>query len=127
VALAAEAARALMASGADVLTGTAQMVVGAIGAARAKRVPWFATQANQAELAPEIVVASQVYKWDVILKKIIDDLDKGVMGGKKYQINLNNGGIVIEFNDRFKLDPKIKELGLKTIAGVKDGSIKTGL
>ncbi len=127
VALAAEAARALMASGADVLTGTAQMVVGAIGAARSKRVPWFATQANQTELAPEIVVASQVYKWDVILNKIIDDLDKGVMGGKKYQINLANGGIVIEFNDKFKLDPKVRELGLKTIAGVKDGSIKTGL
>jgi basic membrane protein A len=127
VALAAEAARALMASGADVLTGTAQMVVGAIGAARSKRVPWFATQANQTELAPEIVVASQVYKWDVILKKIIADLDNGVMGGKKYKINLNNGGIVIEFNDKFKLDPKVKELGLKAIAGIKDGSIKTGL
>jgi basic membrane protein A len=127
VALAAEAARALMASGADVLTGTAQIVVGAIGAARSKRVPWFATQANQTELAPEIVVASQVYKWDVILKKIIADLDNGVMGGKKYKINLNNGGIVIEFNDKFKLDPKVKELGLKAIAGIKDGSIKTGL
>ncbi len=127
VALAAEAARALMASGSDVLTGTAQMVVGAIGAARSKRVPWFATQANQSELAPEIVVASQVYKWEVVLRQILADLDKGVRGGKKYEINLNNGGIVIEFNDKFKLDPKVRELGMKTIAGVKDGSIKTGL
>ncbi len=127
VALAAEAARALMASGADVLTGTAQMVVGAIGAARAKRVPWFATQANQAELAPEIVVASQVYKWEVILNQIITDLDKGIKGGKKYDITLANGGIVIEFNDKYKLDPAIKELGMKTMAGIKDGSVKTGL
>ena len=52
VALSAEAGRALMATGADVLTGTAQMVVGAIGAARAKKVPWFGTQANQTSLAP---------------------------------------------------------------------------
>lgn len=127
VALAAEAARALMAAGSDVLTGTSQMVVGAIGAARAKRVPWFATQANQTELAPEIVVASQVYKWEVVLKKILADMDKGIKGGKKYQINLANGGIVIEFNDGYKLDPKVRELGLKTIAGIKDGSIKTDL
>lgn len=126
VALAAEAAKAHMAAGADVLTGTAQMVVGAIGAARAKRIPWFGTQANQTTLAPEIVVASQVYKWEVVLKQIIADMDKGVKGGKKYAINLANNGIVIEFNDGYKLDPAVKELGMKTIAGIKDGSIKTG-
>ncbi len=124
VALAAEAARAHMAAGADVLTGTSQMVVGAIGAARAKRVPWFGTQANQTELAPEIVVASQVYKWEVILKKIIADMDAGVKGGKMYKIDLANNGIVIEFNDAYKLDPAVKEAGLKAIAGIKDGSIK---
>jgi len=127
VALAAEAARAHIAAGADVLTGTAQMVVGAIGAARAKRVAWFGTQANQTELAPEIVVASQVYKWEVILKKIIADMDKGVKGGKMYEINLANNGIVIEFNDAYKLADDVKQLGLKTIAGIKDGSIKTGV
>ncbi len=125
VALAAEAARAHMAAGADVLTGTAQMVVGAIGAARAKRVAWFGTQANQTELAPEIVVASQVYKWEVILKKIIADMDNGVKGGKMYDINLANNGIVIEFNDAYKLDPAVKEAGMKAIAGIKDGSIVT--
>ncbi len=125
VALAAEAARAHMAAGADVLTGTAQMVVGAIGAARAKRVAWFGTQANQTELAPEIVVASQVYKWEVILKKIIADMDNGVKGGKMYDINLANNGIVIEFNDAYKLDPAVKEAGMKAMAGIIDGSIVT--
>lgn len=127
VALAAEAAKAHMAAGADVLTGTAQMVVGAIGAARARRVPWFGTQANQTELAPEIVVASQVYKWEVVLKKILADLDRGIKGGKKYRINLANGGIKIEFNDKYKLDPKVKEAGIKAMAGIRDGSVKTGI
>lgn len=124
VALAAEAARAHMAAGADVLTGTAQMVVGAIGAARAKRVAWFGTQANQAELAPEIVVASQVYKWEVILRQIIADLDNGVKGGKKYEITLANDGLVIEFNPKYKLPAAVKEAGMKTVAGIKNGSIK---
>ncbi|NQU66158.1 MAG: BMP family protein [SAR324 cluster bacterium] len=124
VALAAEAARAHMSAGADVLTGTAQMVVGAIGAARSKRVAWFGTQANQTELAPEIVVASQVYKWEVILSKIIQDLDNGILGGKLYEINLANGGLVIEFNDSYKLSADAKQAGLKAMAGIKDGSIK---
>ncbi|MBU2515822.1 BMP family protein [bacterium] len=123
VALAAEAARAHMAAGADVLTGTAQMVVGAIGAARAKRAAWFGTQANQTELAPEIVVASQVYKWEVILSQIIADLDNGIKGGKMYEINLKNGGLVIEFNDAYNLPDGVKQAGLQAIAEIKNGSI----
>ena len=124
VALAAEAARAHLAAGADVLTGTAQMVVGAIGAARAKRAGWFGTQANQTELAPEIVVASQVYKWEVILKQIFSDMKKGIKGGKMYEINLANGGLVIEFNDAYNIPSKAKQAGIDAIAGIKNGSIK---
>lgn len=126
VALAAEAGRAHMATGADVLTGTAQMVVGAIGAARAKKAAWFGTQANQTELAPEIVVASQVYKWEVILRQILSDFDKGVLGGKKYAITLANKGLVIEFNPKFKLQENIKKAGMDAITGIKNGSIKVG-
>ena len=62
VQLASEAASAHIAAGADVLSGTAQMVVGAISVADDAGVPWFGTQANQSSLAPDIVVASQVYK-----------------------------------------------------------------
>jgi len=41
VALAAEAAQSLIGAGADVLSGTAQMVVGAIGVAKSENVLWF--------------------------------------------------------------------------------------
>ena len=127
VALAAEAARALMAAaGADVLTGTAQMTVGAIGAARAKGVAWFGTQSNQTKLAPEIVVASQVYRWEVALRKILQSMDKGVLGGQKYIINLSNGGIAMEFNEAYKLPDDVKKVGMDTIKGIIAGSIKTG-
>ncbi|MCK5768373.1 MAG: BMP family protein, partial [Candidatus Atribacteria bacterium] len=56
VALASEAAQTHINVGADVLTGTAQMVVGAIGVARQRGVLWFGTQADQTSLAPEVVV-----------------------------------------------------------------------
>ena len=54
------------------LTGSAQMVVGAIGAARSKRAAWFGTQANQASLAPDIVVACPGRLLDHIRRYSID-------------------------------------------------------
>ncbi|MFV0439445.1 MAG: BMP family protein [Desulfopila sp.] len=122
VALAAEAARAHLAAGADVLTGTAQMVVGAIGVARAKSIPWFGTQANQTALAPEIVVASQVYKWQVVLEQILADIDRGILGGKKYAIDLANGGLAIEFNEAYPLPDEIKAIGAEAIATIQKGA-----
>ena len=50
VALAKEAAESQLAAGADVLTGTAQMVVGAVGVAADNDMLWFGTQANQTSL-----------------------------------------------------------------------------
>lgn len=123
VALAAEAARAHLSVGADVLTGTAQMVVGAVGVARAKKTPWFGTQANQTRLAPEIVVASQVYKWQVVLKQILDEMDKGILGGKEYAIDLANGGLAIEFNDKYELPADVKAIGMNAIAAIKEGKV----
>ncbi|MFW2380940.1 MAG: BMP family protein [Acidimicrobiales bacterium] len=127
VALAAEAAEAHIANNADVLTGTAQMVVGATGVAKSNSVPWFGTQSNQTSLGEEIVVASQVYHWEVVLVDIIAGVRDGKLGGEVYTLTLENGGLEIEFNDAFGLDPAIKEAGEAAVAGLKDGSVSTGL
>jgi basic membrane lipoprotein Med (substrate-binding protein (PBP1-ABC) superfamily) len=126
-ALAAEAANTHLSAGADVLTGTAQMVVGAIGKAKEANALWFGTQSNQTSLAPSIVVASQVYHWEGILKEMIDSIQKGTLGGKTFTANLANGGEVIEFNPDYKLPADAQSLADKTIAGIKDGSIKIQL
>ena len=127
VALAAEAATTHIAAGADVMTGTAQMVVGAIGKAEEKGVLWFGTQSNQTSLAPKIVVASQVYHWEVALREIIKLIKSGTLGGKSFAANLGNGGEVIEFNPDYQLPAEAKTLAEQTIAGIKDGSIKITL
>ncbi len=126
VALASEAANSFVAAGADVMTGTAQMVVGAVGVAKGKNVAWFGTQSNQASLAPTVVVASQVYHWEVVLSQIIDSIRAGTVGGKSFTINLANDGEVIEFNDGYSLPADVKSKGEEAITGIKDGSIKTG-
>jgi basic membrane protein A len=127
VALASEAANSFIQSGADVMTGTAQMTVGAIGVAAEDNVAWFGTQSNQASVGPSVVVASQVYHWEVVLSQMIDAIRAGTLGGKTYQINLENGGEVIEYNDGYSLPTDVKAKGDAAIEGLKDGSIQTGV
>jgi len=123
VALASEAATTHISAGADVLTGTAQMVVGAIGKAEEANALWFGTQSNQTSLAPSIVVASQVYHWEVMLKEMIGLIEGGTLGGKTFTANLANGGEVIEFNSGYALPADAKALADSTIKGITDGSI----
>jgi len=127
VALASEAATTHIAAGADAMTGTAQMVVGAIGKADEAGVLWFGTQSNQTSLAPKIVVASQVYHWEVILKEMISLIQGGTLGGKSFRADLANSGEVIEFNPDYALPDDAKALAESTIKGIVDGSIKITL
>ncbi len=124
VALASEAAQTHINAGADVLTGTAQMVVGAIGVAEESGVLWFGTQANQTSLAPSIVVASQVYHWEVVLNQIIDLIEGGTLGGSAFAVDLANEGEVIEFNDGYALPAEVKSLADQTIDGIASGAIQ---
>lgn len=123
VALASEAATTHISAGADAMTGTAQMVVGAIGKAEEANVLWFGTQSNQSSLAPTIVVANQVYHWEVMLKEMIDLIKSGTLGGRSFTANLANGGEVIEFNPDYALNADAKALADQTIQGIIDGSI----
>jgi len=123
VALAAEAANTHVSAGADILTGTAQMVVGAIGVAEEAGALWFGTQANQTSLAPDIVVASQVYHWEVVLTEMIDLISEGTYGGVAYVIDLANGGEVVEYNTDFDVPADVMDLATATIDGIIDGSI----
>mgnify|MGYP005839162743 CR=1 FL=1 len=96
VPLATEAAKTHIANGADILTGTAQMVVGAIAVAKEEGALWFGTQSSQAELAAEAGVQFQVYRWEVVLRDIIANVKAGKLGGQAYVISLANGGLVME-------------------------------
>jgi basic membrane protein A len=123
VALASEAATTHISAGADVLTGSAQMVVGAIGKAEEANALWFGTQSNQTSLAPTIVVSSQVYHWEVALNEIIGLIQSGTLGGQSFEANLANGGEVVEFNPDYALPDEAKALAETTIQGIIDGTI----
>ncbi len=123
-ALAAEAANTHIAAGADVLTGSAQQVVGAIGVAKSKGVKWLGTQSDQSSLGPDIVVATQVYDWVSVVKDMIALHQKGTLGGKAYTLTLANGGLKIVYNAGSPVPDDVKKAADAAIQGIRDGKIK---
>ncbi|MDH4365939.1 MAG: BMP family ABC transporter substrate-binding protein, partial [Acidimicrobiia bacterium] len=123
IVLASEAAKGHVAAGADVLTGTAEMVVGAVQVARDNRALWFGTQANQASLAPDIVVASQVYHWEVLLRQIVADVDAGTLNGRAMVATLADGGLVVEYNPAYPLAEPVKQRAEQLVADIKSGAL----
>jgi basic membrane lipoprotein Med (substrate-binding protein (PBP1-ABC) superfamily) len=123
VALASEAAQTHVGAGADVMAGTAQMVVGAIGVAKENGVLWLGTQASQTALAPEIVVVNQIYDWSGIILEIIDLVNQGTLGGQSFEVTLENGGLYMEYNPSFDLPADVRALADETVQGIIDGTI----
>ena len=41
---------------------------------------WFGNQSDQSALAPDLVAASQVYRWEVALRQIVSGIDQGTLG-----------------------------------------------
>jgi basic membrane lipoprotein Med (substrate-binding protein (PBP1-ABC) superfamily) len=124
VPLATQAAEADLEAGADILTGSSQMVVGPIATAIDKgNVLWFGTQSNQAEVSQKAGVAFQVYHWEVILTDMINQINAGTLGGSSFSLHLANGGLVIEYNDAYTLPDDLVTLANDTIQGIIDGKI----
>jgi basic membrane protein A len=125
VALMTAAAQTHIANGADVLTGSSQSVVGSIGAAKDKGgVLWFGTQADQASLAPALVVASQVYDWTGMLKDILAKRKAGTLGGIAYTLTLKNGGLKIAYNPAYKLPAAAKKAADAAAKAIAAGTLK---
>jgi basic membrane lipoprotein Med (substrate-binding protein (PBP1-ABC) superfamily) len=123
VSLMAATATTFVANKADVLTGTAQAVVGAIGVAKTANIPWFGTQWTQASLAPDNVVSSQVYDWSPILEQILTQIKGGRLGGATFTATLGNGGEQIQFNPGYSLPADVKAKADELIKGITEGSV----
>lgn len=123
VPLATEAAETHIANGADILTGTAQMVVGPIAAAIEHDVLWFGSDASQDDLSEDIGVAFQIYKWEVLLLDMISKIGEGALGGEYYILTLENEGLVMEFDKDFEVSDELMAVAEETIAGIVSGDI----
>lgn len=124
VSMMAAAAETHIAAGADMLTGSSQSVVGAIGIAKDKGAFWFGTQWDQTALAPSTVVASQVYDWTGTVNDILASRKAGVLGNKAYTLTFKNKGLVIKYNDAVTVPAEVKAAADAAIAGINDGTVK---
>jgi basic membrane protein A and related proteins len=121
-ALAAETANTEIAAGADVLTGSAQQVVGAIDAIEAADGYWFGTQSDQSVNWPETVVASQVFNWTPVVGKMIENVVTGTNGGEAYELSLANGGLKIVYGS-VELPADVQAAADDAIASIVEGAI----
>lgn len=121
--LAAEAARAHIQSGADVLTGSGQQAVGAIAVAAEEGVFWLGTQSGQIMLEPTVVAGNQIYDWSHILSDMIDKIQSGQLGGTAYRLTLANEGLRYIFNGNLALAEEISDAAQVAIEEIKKGTI----
>jgi basic membrane protein A len=122
-AAAAEVAQTQIAAGADVLTGSAQQVVGAIDAAESEGVLWFGTQSDQSVNWVDTVVASQLYDWTGVLSDMIAKIQAGELGGTAYNLTLENEGLTFAFGE-VELPDDVTAAAEEAIAGIIAGEIE---
>ncbi|MEW6179619.1 MAG: BMP family protein [Chloroflexota bacterium] len=123
VSLMASAAETHIAAGADMLTGSSQSVVGAIGVAKDKGAYWFGTQWEQTPVGPDTVVATQVFDWTIVLRDMVKSVRAGVLGGKAYTLTFKNGGLKLVYNDKVPVPDDIKAAAQAAIDGIMNGTI----
>ena len=105
---AGEIAKTHMDAGADFLTGSSQQAVGAIKAVAGKPgTYWLSTDMDQSMVAPDSVLASQVYNWEKVLTKILDLRKKGTLGGQHLTLSFADGMLELKYNP--KLEGKIPQ------------------
>ncbi len=111
-------------AGADVVTGQGNELGPAMAAAADGGSLWLGNQVDQGPAAPGTVVASQVYRWEVVIDALIADLDAGILDGRALTLDLANGGLAIETNDALwpggGLQERVDELTAAIIGGAID-------
>lgn len=127
---AGEIARTHIKAGADVLSGTAQQCIGAINvASEYKGVIWLSSDMDQSSIAPQTVLASQSYKFDEVIEKIISSRQENVLGGKHLELTLANNYLEIIYNEALKgeLTDEMKKIIADAKAKIVSGEIKVDL
>ena len=98
---ASEMATSQIKNGADVLTGSSQQAVGALVATESySDVLWLGQDIAQLEMAAgqKKCVAASSYNYESVIIGLVDDLDKGIKGGKCIPLNFSNGGFIFRYN-----------------------------
>lgn len=120
-------ARVHMDAGADILTGSSQQAVGAIRvAAERPGILWLSTEMDQSRLAPGTVLASQVYRWESIIRKMIDLRKQGVLGGQHMTLTFAGQGLELRYNPSLvdKVPAEVRGRVEDVMKKIREGTLK---
>lgn len=118
----AGAAQRLVDDGALLVTGSGNAVAAAIATVDTAGARWLGTPVLHTDAAADgVVVASQVYRWEVALQPIVDDVRRGVTSGHQL-LDLSNGGLVIEWG-ALSIPDDFADLLTDTITAVRNGDV----
>lgn len=105
---AGELAKTHMSAGADILTGSSQQAVGAARAVAEKPGSyWLSTDMDQSSIAPDTVLASQVYNWEKVVSQIIALREQGTIGDQHLELTFADETLELKYNS--KLEDKIPQ------------------
>ncbi len=127
---AGEVAKVHMDAGADILTGSAQQSVGAVRAVAARPgAMWVSTDMDQAGLAPDTVLAAQVYNWQKVVQKMIDLRAQGKLGGEHLTLSFADGTLELKVNPKLesRLTAEAKQALEKARQDITSGKLKVEL
>ena len=127
---AGEIAKTHMDAGADLLTGSSQQAVGAIKAVAGKPgAYWLSTDIDQSVIAPDSVLASQLYNWEKVINQIIDLRKKGTLGGQHLIVSFSNGTLLLKYNPKLegKIPADVKAAVDKVQKDITSGALKIEL
>jgi len=98
-------------------------------AAEKKGLYWLSSDMDQKSIAPDTVLAAQVYNFTNVVMEIVNDRAKGVLGGKHIELSLANGGLQFVFNDKIigNVPAAAKQAVLDAKAKIIDGSVKVNI
>ncbi len=119
---AARVAQTEISAGADVLTGSAQQVAGAIPLVQDAKGYWFGTQWDQSTDWPDTVVASQAYDWKPTLTDMISKIQAGTLGGTVYTLTLENKGLIFVYG-QVELPDDVKAAADQAVSDIIAGNI----
>ena len=125
VALAGEAARTMVDAGVTVLASQTEMGTGVAGVAEQEEgVIFFGNDADFAPFAPQATYASQVFRYGVALRQMIDQIKDDQLGNEVIWLSLDNGGTEVVFNPDYPLPDDVRAAAEETVQGIIDGSIE---
>lgn len=127
---AGELAKTHMGAGADILTGSSQQAVGAARAAAEKSgTYWLSADYDQTSVAPDTILACQIYNWEKVVMKMVELRKQGTLGGQLLTISFAEGTMDVKLNDKLadKIPQEVKDAMEQAKQDIISGKIKVNL